>query len=730
MQHAGHIRHRDGRRRRRREKLHGARVGACRHDSAEKNGRQNGEQGRDPEHAEHSIEESPSTQRRFTIRYTTRVYALGLSARWIHLASSILLVGASAMIVMAGRSDRPTARRWEDRVLAGARGLALLALASGLVVLAVQTALFEGRAGAALDRHAIARVLLETQAGHVWLVRFGFLAILATFLWLRLSVDRRADWRAARGEALLLGVAALVPLAAAGHAAAVEPGTARAIAFDGLHVIAAGVWVGGLLPLALLLRTAATENGADARPYAVLAARRFSRVALGVILLLAVTGALLAITHVGSVAGLVGTSYGRLLLVKLGLLVGILAFAAVNRSVLLARLAGDGPTVGRPTMRRLSGFVAAEAALALTILAVVSALSVTPPARHEAPVWPFGIRLSLAALEGAPVEATRALIGSQVGVLGLAALVAGTVVRAWRLPLVAGALVGLGAGAGLALPPLAIDAYPTTYLRPSVPYQAASIAAGATLYRETCMRCHGGTGAGDGPQGRGLPRLPADLRAPHTAQHTAGDLFWWITNGIPAAGMPGFGTQFTEDQRWELINFLRALSSGYAARGMGSVVEPDRRWLVAPDFTFSVGPTPARTLKEFRGRNVLLVLYALPGSRPRMSQLAEREGTLATLGVEVIAVPIDADPDAIRRLGAEPRVLFPVVTEGAEAIVTAYRLFAASPHAELLIDRQGYVRAIAKSRGEAAELDALLAQIQQLNDEKAPAQAAPEEHVH
>jgi len=113
-----------------------------------------------------------------------------------------------------------------------------------------------------------------------------------------------------------------------------------------------------------------------------------------------------------------------------------------------------------------------------------------------------------------------------------------------------------------------------------------------------------------------------------------------------------------------------------------------------------------------------------------MSQLAEREGTLATLGVEVIAVPIDADPDAIRRLGAEPRVLFPVVTEGAEAIVTAYRLFAASPHAELLIDRQGYVRAIAKSRGEAAELDALLAQIQQLNDEKAPAQAAPEEHVH
>jgi len=658
------------------------------------------------------------------------VYVLGLTARWLHLASSILLVGAAAMIVIAGRSDRPTARRWEHRMLTGTRGLALAALASGLVVLGVQTALFEGRPAAAFEAGAIARVLVETQAGRVWLVRFGFLAVLAAFLLLRLSVERRADWRAARGEAVLLGVAALAPLAAAGHAAAVEPGTARAIALDGLHVVGAGVWVGGLLPLALLLRAAATEEGADARPYAVLAARRFSRTALGAILLLAVTGVLLAITHVGSVAGFVGTSYGRLLSTKLGLLVLALALAALNRSVLLARLSGDGPTVGRPAMRRLSGFVLVEGALALAILAIVAALSVTPPARHEAAAWPFGVRLSFAALDGATAEATRAFIGSQVGVIGLVALIAGVVLRAWRLPLVAAALAALGAGAGLALPPLAIDAYPTTYLRPSVPYHATGIAAGASLYQEGCARCHGARGAGDGPDGRALPRPPADLRAPHTAQHTAGDLFWWLTNGIPAAGMPEFGSRLTEDQRWELINFLRALSAGYAARGMGPEVEPDRRRLVAPDFAFAVGPTPPRALKDYRGRIVLLVLYGLPGSRARMSQLAQREGTLATLGVEVIAVPIDADPDAIRHLGADPRVLFPIVTEGAEAIVAAYRLFAVAPHVELLVDRRGYIRSIGRSAGEAADLDALLAAVQQLNDEKAGPEAAPEEHVH
>lgn len=655
--------------------------------------------------------------------------ALGLVARWIHLASSIFLVGGAAMIAMAGQSDRPTARRWERRTLRATRALAVIALASGLVVLAVQTALFEGRAGAAVDLAAMARVVVETRAGHVWLVRFGLLVVLAVFLLLRLPVDQRVDWRAARGEGVLLGAAALVPIAAAGHAAAVEPGAASAIALDALHVVAAGVWIGGLVPLALLLRAAATSEGADARPYAVLAARRFSRVALGAVAVVAATGALVTTIHVGSVAALVGTPYGRLLLAKLLLLALALLLAVTNRAVLLDRLSGDGETVGRPAMRQLSGFIAAEALLALAILGVVAALAVTPPARHEAPVWPFTIRLSTLALEGASAEAMRALIGSQIAVLGAVALVAAVVLRR-MLPLGAVGLVAVGVGAGLALPPLAIDAYPTTYLRPSVAYQAASIASGAGLYRENCMACHGAMGAGDGPAGRNLPRPPADLRAPHTAQHTAGDLYWWLTNGIPAAGMPGFGARLTEDQRWDLINFLRALSAGYAARGLGTAIELDRPWLVAPDFAFAVGPTPPRSLKEYRGRVVILVLYQLPGSRPRMSQIAGREGTLAMLGVEVIAVPTDADRDAIRHLGEDPRLLFPVVTNGAEAIVSTYRLFAPAPHAEFLIDRQGYVRAITKSRGQTADMEPLLAQIQELNQERVSVEAPPEEHVH
>jgi putative copper resistance protein D len=573
-------------------------------------------------------------------------------------------------------------------------------------------------------------VLLETQSGHVWLVRQGLLLLLAAFLAARWDVERRTDWRAARGEAALLGAGALGLIGAAGHAAAVEPETARAIAVDVVHLLASGVWAGGLLPLMLLLRAAASPEGADARPHAVLAARRFSRWALAAVLVLAASGAVNAATQVATVAGLVGTPYGRLLLLKLALLAPILLLAWVNRRRHLPRLGGEAETIGRPAMRRLACFVGWEAALAVALLAVVAVMSATPPAGHEAPVWPFGFRLSTAALEGSPALQARVLVGSQVAVLGLVGLLAAPFLRAWRLAVVAGAAVVLAAGAGLALPALALDAYPTTYLRPAVPYQAASIATGVTLYQANCAVCHGAGGAGDGRGGLRLARPPADLRAPHTAQHTAGDLFWWIGHGIPRSGMPPFGDRLSEEERWDLVNFLRALSSGYAARGLGPVVGPERAWLAAPDFSFAVGPTPPRALKDYRARRiVLLVLYALPGSRPRMNELARRYDVLAALGVEVIAVPVDAAPDALRKLGAEPRVLFPVVTDGAADIVAAYRLFARAPHAELLVDRQGYVRAIARSRGEAGETNTLLAAIQQLNEEKAPA-PAPEEHVH
>src|SRR5262249_14782762 len=149
----------------------------------------------------------------------------GLFVRWAHLAASVLVVGAFAMTLLAGAPRWPTARAWQASVLVWARALLLVAIVFGLASLAWQTAVLEGRASAGLEPVALMRVLLETQAGHVWLARQGLLILLAAWVVLVPERDDKTDWLVARGQAALLGGAALGMLGPAGPPAATRPGT-------------------------------------------------------------------------------------------------------------------------------------------------------------------------------------------------------------------------------------------------------------------------------------------------------------------------------------------------------------------------------------------------------------------------------------------------------------------------------------------------------------------------
>jgi len=195
--------------------------------------------------------------------------------------------------------------------------------------------------------------------------------------------------------------------------------------------------------------------------------------------------------------------------------------------------------------------------------------------------------------------------------------------------------------------------------------------------------------------------------------------------------MPDFASRLGEARRWDVINFIRALGAADGAKTIGRQVELDRAWLAAPDFTVAVGPLAPGALRDHRGRRmVLLVLYTLPGSRARMTELARGYDVLSVVGVEVIAVPTHASSEAIRELGSSPPVLFPVITDGNGDIVATYGMFAPGPHAEILIDRQGYIRAI--WRGEAGgmpQTSAVQAQVEKLNEEKSPP-PFPDDHVH
>ncbi|MDP2674674.1 MAG: CopD family protein [Dehalococcoidia bacterium] len=84
----------------------------------------------------------------------------------------------------------------------------------------------------------------------------------------------------------------------------------------------------------------------------------------------------------------------------------------------------------------------------------------------------------------------------------------------------------------------------------------ASIARGREVYDQNCTQCHGLTGRGDGPLAKSLAVPPVDFNQ-HIPYHT--DLFFFsvITRGFGNI-MPAFASQISEEDRWNLINFLRA----------------------------------------------------------------------------------------------------------------------------------------------------------------------------
>ena len=317
--------------------------------------------------------------------------------------------------------------------------------------------------------------------------------------------------------------------------------------------------------------------------------------------------------------------------------------------------------------------VAAEAALALLVLAVVTAMSVTPPARHEQPAWPLPFRLSFDDADGgARLQEPGAR--RQPGGGARRRRAAG---RRWRCGVACGCRCSPGAscvlvaGLAIAVPPLVSDAYPTTYRRPDGPLPGHVDRRGPGALRRALRRPATAVGGGRRRAGRrraeAAPARPA--RAPRRAPHRR-RLFWWITHGQPPdAGLRRPARAPT--RAGTSINFLRALSAADAARLLGPSVEPDRPWLVAPDFTFGVGPSFSRSLKDYRGRRlVLLVLYTLPTSQRAAGRAgrAPRTSSARSRSRSSRCRPTPA-PDALRRLAEGPPILFPVVTDGAPEIL-------------------------------------------------------------
>ena len=252
---------------------------------------------------------------------------------------------------------------------------AIVALLSGLSLLLAVTANMAGSAAAALDPNTIGTVLFDTSFGRVWCWRllFAFLLIGACLAPL---ARRRMP------AILVLTLLLLVSLGWVGHAVEGQGVTRLVHQINQMvHMLAAGLWLGGLVPLSWLLGQARSPSGAAWIPVARDVLPRFSHMGYAAVALLAGTGAINTLLLVGSVEALTGTSYGRLLSLKILLFSVMIVIALINRFRLLPRLRREPPSSA--PIAALARSVLFEQALGVAVLAVVSVLGTWPPAIHH-----------------------------------------------------------------------------------------------------------------------------------------------------------------------------------------------------------------------------------------------------------------------------------------------------------------------------------------------------------
>ncbi|MFL5578341.1 MAG: copper resistance CopC/CopD family protein [Gemmatimonadaceae bacterium] len=333
-----------------------------------------------PAHAPAAIDSAAAARRAGTQHEVTAMTSssefgpespLFVAVRWLGYAGMLVLIGAVGflMLVVPRAGQRGVPGNSTTDAERGARRLGIAAAAL-LLVAAVLRLVAESVAmhgvPDAFDSGMIGAMLAHTLWGKAWLLQVaGALAAVAGFL---ASPRRRAvGWSLVVAATLALAVSA----ALSGHAAAVPGRVGLAVAADAVHMLAAGGWLGTLLLLVLVgvpaaLRLAPGERGATVAALVT----AFSPLALAFAATVAVTGAVSAWLHLGTLTALWTAPYGRTLLVKLGVLSVLAASGAYNWLHVRPAL---GDEAGAHRLRRSSSFELVVGAVVLLVTAVLVA---------------------------------------------------------------------------------------------------------------------------------------------------------------------------------------------------------------------------------------------------------------------------------------------------------------------------------------------------------------------
>jgi len=322
---------------------------------------------------------------------------LQVLVRLVDLSGTLLALGALSLtggVARAlARGGIPLRRRALGLAAAGATVSFLAGMLTPLLTVRAQVTETGGWLSSVVD------ILLGSTWGWLWIARLLVLSTAAAALWVaatREPVGRVAGEPALPPERARIAPAALALLAAAagldaaaGHASTLPARSTVAVVAATAHVLAAGVWVGGLVVVVLTV-VPLIRLGADGRrtviPELWRAFGPLAAVAAGV---LVATGVYEAGRHLDSMSTVTSDPYGLAVLAKAVLVLIALGLAGYNTTLVVpaaARIAGR--TVGRetrgaPGSRRLARTLVAEAAVLGCAVVAAAVMTSVPTARES-----------------------------------------------------------------------------------------------------------------------------------------------------------------------------------------------------------------------------------------------------------------------------------------------------------------------------------------------------------
>lgn len=297
----------------------------------------------------------------------------GALTRWLLFAGILVQVGAAAFRFLVlprvrGIGAEALHRRAAERAAGLAVAAACLTIVAALARLPLQ--LLDIRDPLAPLAPQARALILQTMWGKAWFAQLGAAVLsLAGFAFAR-GGRRSGAWVLAAGASAAL---AFTP-AFAGHAIGSERLAGLAVAADGVHVLAAGAWLGAMV---VLYAGITLPREIDQAGLAGALIASFSPLALASAAALGLTGAIASWLHLGVVAALWQSRYGRRLLVKLGAVGLVALLGAFNWRRAGPKLMYDNDV--EPMQRSIR----AELMVGVLVLFATAVLVATPPPGEE-----------------------------------------------------------------------------------------------------------------------------------------------------------------------------------------------------------------------------------------------------------------------------------------------------------------------------------------------------------